>query len=72
MSSIVTLTTDFGWQGPYVACMKGVVLGINPAVQLVDISHEVAAQGIPEAALCLAQVVPYFSDGTIHLVVVDP
>ena len=35
----ITLTTDFGTAGPYVAAMKGVMLGVNPAVQLVDVSH---------------------------------
>ncbi len=69
---IITLTTDFGTAGPYVAAMKGVILGINPAVQLVDVSHEIAPQNIREAALCLAQVVPCFPPGTIHVVVVDP
>ena len=69
---VIALTTDFGNGGPYVAAMKGVILGINPAVQLVDVSHEIGAQNIREAALCLAQVVPYFPRGTIHVVVVDP
>src|SRR2546427_6835632 len=70
--SIITLTSDFGASGPYVAAMKGIILGINPAVQLVDVSHEIGAQNIREAALCLAEVVPYFPGGTIHVVVVDP
>ena len=43
MSAIITLTTDFGTGSPYVAAMKGVMLGINPAARLVDISHEVGA-----------------------------
>lgn len=69
---IITLTTDFGTSGPYVAAMKGVILGINSAARMIDVSHEIGPQNIREAALCLAAVAPYFPDGTIHLVVVDP
>lgn len=69
---IITLTTDFGTSGPYVAAMKGVILGINPAALLVDVSHEIGPQNIREGALCLASVAPYFPDGTIHVAVVDP
>jgi hypothetical protein len=72
MSPIITLTTDFGLSGPYVAAMKGVILGINPAARVLDVSHEIGPQNIREAALCLMQVVPYFPAGTIHVVVVDP
>lgn len=70
--SVVAFTTDFGAGGPYVAAMKGTILAINPAVQIVDVSHEIGPQDIREAALCLGQVVPYFPAGTIHVVVVDP
>lgn len=69
---IITLTTDFGASGPYVAAMKGVILGINPAALLVDVSHEIGPQNIRDGALCLASVAPYFPDGTIHVAVVDP
>ncbi len=70
--AIVTLTTDFGTGGPYVGAMKGVILGINPAAQLVDIAHEIEPQNVREAAFCIAHSAPYFPRGTIHTVVVDP
>jgi S-adenosylmethionine hydrolase len=69
---ILTLTTDFGAAGPYVAAMKGIVLGIAPGVQLVDVSHEIAPQNILEGAFVLAGIVDAFPPGTIHLAVVDP
>ena len=40
---ILTLTTDFGLSDHYVGAMKGVILGICPQAQIVDISHEVSA-----------------------------
>ena len=50
---IITLTTDFGTGSPYVAAMKGVILSINPAATIVDISHAVPAQDIARGALVL-------------------
>lgn len=69
---IVTLTSDFGLSDPYVAAMKGVILGINPAVAIVDVTHDIRPQQIEEAAFVLQGAVPYFPEGTVHLVVVDP
>ena len=70
--SIITLTTDFGTGSPYVAAMKGVILSINPAVTLVDITHEIPAQDIRRAAMVLDEVAERFPDETIHVAVVDP
>jgi len=52
--------------------MKGVILGLAPHVQLVDLCHEVTPFASDEAAFLVAEALPYFPDGTIHLVVVDP
>ena len=69
---IITLLTDFGTRDAYVAAMKGVILSINPQIQLVDISHDVPPQDIIEAAWLLRTAYRYFPAGTVHLVVVDP
>src|SRR5512135_2915283 len=71
-TGILTLTTDFGPDGPYVAAVKGVVLGLAPGTQLVDVSHTIAPQNILEGAFVLADIVEAFPPGTVHLVVVDP
>ncbi len=72
MSAIITLTTDFGLADAYVAAMKGVILGINPEVKLVDICHSIKPQNIAEAAFVLSTACEFFPHRTIHLVVVDP
>jgi S-adenosylmethionine hydrolase len=72
VAGIVTLTTDFGVRDPWVGTMKGVILGINPLVRLVDLTHEVERHEVLEAALALEAAVPFFPHGTVHLVVVDP
>ncbi|MCA9232367.1 MAG: SAM-dependent chlorinase/fluorinase [Planctomycetales bacterium] len=70
--SIITLTTDFGPSSPYVAAMKGVILSINPAVQLVDISHAIPPQRVLQGAQVLAETTPLFPAESIHVAVVDP
>lgn len=72
MAAIVTLTTDFGTRDAYVAAMKGAILGIARAVQLVDVTHEVAPHDVEEGALALEAAAPYFPPGTVHVAVVDP
>ncbi len=70
--ALVTLTTDFGEDSPYVAAMKGVILGLNPRARLVDLSHQIPPQNVRHAAYFLQAALPYFPPGVIHLVVVDP
>jgi S-adenosyl-L-methionine hydrolase (adenosine-forming) len=70
--SIVTLTTDFGLSDCYAGVMKGVILGVNPEVDIVDITHEVRPFDVLEGALAISQAYRYFPPRTIHAVVVDP
>jgi S-adenosylmethionine hydrolase len=69
---LITLLTDFGMKGPYVAAMKGIILGICPKAQIVDISHEIEAHNIEEAAYVIKRAHSAFPDGSIHIIVVDP
>ena len=70
--SIITLITDFGLDDEYVGLMKGVILSIHPSATIVDITHHTEPQDIVQAAYTLNASYRYFSDGSIHLVVVDP
>ena len=69
---IVTLLTDFGTAGPFVAAMKGVILRVCPRAQIIDISHEIPAHDLLAGALVLARSAPHFPPETVHVVVVDP
>lgn len=71
-SGIVTLTTDFGTRDYFVGAMKGVILGVNPEVQIVDIAHDLPPQDVPDAAFVLSNAYRHFPNGTVHCVVVDP
>src|ERR1700685_506906 len=52
--------------------MKGVILSINPEVNIIDITHNVIAHDILDGALTIGQAYKYFPSKTIHLVIVDP
>jgi S-adenosylmethionine hydrolase len=72
LSSIITLTTDFGLRDPYVAEMKATILNICKTAQIVDVTNQVDKFNIKEGAFFLSCIAPYFPDGTIHIGVVDP
>ncbi len=72
MMNIITLTTDFGDQDGYAGVMKGVILGICPQATVVDITHQIDPQDLVQAAFAIRSSYPYFPDGTVHVVVVDP
>jgi S-adenosylmethionine hydrolase len=71
-SGIVTITTDFGHKGPFVAVMKGVILGRFPAAKIIDLAHDIPAQWPPEAGFWVSRSWPWFPEGSVHLAIVDP
>lgn len=72
MSSIITLTTDFGQRDHYVSVMKAVMLRIHPDVRFIDTSHEIPPQDVMAGAWVVRNSAMLFPSGTVHLVVVDP
>jgi len=71
-SGIITLTTDFGTADPYVAMMKGVILSINGAAKIIDVTHEIHPGAVSQVARVIHETYPYFPPGTVHVAVVDP
>ncbi len=71
-NSIVALLTDFGADSYYVAQMKGILIGLNPGLQIFDVTHSISPQNIRQAAYVLNDCVSSFPVGTIFVVVVDP
>jgi len=70
--AVVALLTDFGLNDSFVAQMKAVILKVNPAAQIVDISHGVDSFDIYAGAFLLWSSFAYFPKGTIFVGVVDP
>lgn len=67
---VITLLSDFG--DAYPASMKGVIFGINPDANIVDISHSIPRHDIRTGAFVLMTNAKYFPTGTVHIAVVDP
>lgn len=69
--AIITLTTDLGTKDFYQAVLKGTILNQFPEVNLVDITHEIPAFNIPQAAFIVKNAFHYFPKYTVHLIGVD-
>jgi len=69
--SIITLTTDFGIKDPFIANIKGAILSENKDVRIVDISHQISAFNILEAAYIIQNSYKSFPVNTIHIIGVD-
>ena len=83
MTSLVTLTTDFGTSSGYVAQMKGsfykTLCDSTPdnasqltACQLIDLAHDIPQHDIRAAAWFVATTCFHFPPHTLHVIVVDP
>lgn len=64
--------SDFGLKDGAVSAMKGVAMGVSQELKLFDLTHEIPAYNIWEAAYRLEQTVPYWPKGTVFVSVVDP
>jgi len=71
-NKIVVFQSDFGLKDGAVSEMKGVAMGVSPDLKLFDLTHEIPAYNIWEAAYRLEQTVRYWPAGTVFVSVVDP
>ena len=68
---IVTLLTDYGRDDDFVGVCHGVIRGIHPGVEIVDITHGIERYAVRQGALVLRNTLPYMPAG-VHVAVVDP
>lgn len=68
--ALVTLTSDLG--AAYAAQMKAVLAHRLPPGHVIDLSHELSAHRVEEAAFLLRAMAAGFPAGTVHVAVVDP
>ncbi len=71
-NKIVVFQSDFGLKDGAVSAMKGVANSVSNELRLFDLTHEIPAYDIWEAAYRLEQTVPYWPAGTVFVSVVDP
>lgn len=69
---LLTFLTGFGLRDGDVSVCQGVIKGLAPQAEIVDMTHLIQPQNIREAAVVLSRTAFYFPDGTIHLFVVGP
>ena len=72
MRPVIAMLTDFGTLDPFVAIMKGVMRVICPNADFIDVTHDIEAQNVRQAAFTLLTSWRWFPPGTVFLCVVDP
>jgi S-adenosylmethionine hydrolase len=70
--STIVFQTDFGTKDGAVNAMKGVAHSIDADLQLFDLTHDIPAYDVWEAAYRLHQSASYWPSGTVFISVVDP
>ena len=71
-NGIVVFQTDFGTKDGAVSAMKGVATAVDASLKLYDLTHDIPAYNIWEAAYRLDQTIIYWPAGTVFVSVVDP
>ena len=71
-TNLLVFQSDFGVKDAAVSEMKGVAVSVSPALRIFDVTHEIPAYNIWEAAYRLYQAAPYWPKGTVFVSIVDP
>lgn len=68
----LVLMTDFGLKDGAVSAMRGVAYGVDPQLNVSDLTHEIPEYDIWVGAYRLYQTANYWPQGTVFVSVVDP
>lgn len=68
----LVIQTDFGTKDGAVSAMKGAAFGVSPNLKQFDLTHEIPAYNVWEAAYRLKQTAPFWPSNTVFVSVVDP
>jgi S-adenosylmethionine hydrolase len=71
MPPLITFLSDFGLRDDFVGTCHGVIATIAPDARVIDVTHGIRPGHVLQAALVLANTLPYMPAG-VHLAVVDP
>lgn len=69
--TVVTFTSDFGYQDYYAAIIKGAMLQRQMRLQFVDITHNIKNYDIVQAAFIFKNAWQNFPKGTIHVLSIN-
>ncbi|MEO0470709.1 MAG: SAM-dependent chlorinase/fluorinase [Bacteroidota bacterium] len=70
--AIITLTSDLGDSSHYPAVIKGVILSLFPAANIIDVTHNVNSFDIMQAAYVVKHTLNAFPPDSIHIIAIDP
>lgn len=66
--AVITITSDWGYKDPYLAAVKGCILSRCNSATIIDLSNEITAFDIEQAAYVVRNAFPYFPENTIHII----
>ncbi|MFN8308596.1 MAG: SAM-dependent chlorinase/fluorinase [Chitinophagales bacterium] len=69
---LVTVTSDLGNCDYYAAALKGALLNLCKGIAVMDIANQVTSFDIRHAAYVVRHAYPYFMNGTIHVIYMNP
>jgi S-adenosylmethionine hydrolase len=69
---VLGFMTDFDVKDDAIGICKAVMVGIDPDIRIIDITHESTPYDIAEGARFLAGSAPYFPADAVIVVVIDP
>ena len=72
MKHALVFQSDFGYMDGAVSAMYGVAFGVDPTLNISNLTHEITPYDIWEASYRLIQTVSYWPAGTVFVSVVDP
>lgn len=70
-SPAIVMVSDYGLLDESVAVCKGVIFSQDPKVKVIDLTHQVPAFSVKEAARFLTATTPYYPAGTIFMGLVE-
>ena len=69
--AVITLTSDYGLVDYRVAAIKGAIASLNESVRVIDITHDIQAYDLKQAAYIVRDAYKYFPKGSVHIISVD-
>jgi len=69
--SIVTLTTDIGYNDYIAGAVKGQLLSADPSLNIVDITHTLSPFNYQQAAYICSNAFKHFPANTFHIIIIN-
>ncbi|HBS87874.1 MAG: hypothetical protein A2W91_10835 [Bacteroidetes bacterium GWF2_38_335] len=68
---VITLTSDWNINSFYTSAVRGHITCLCPDARIIDISHNIDAFNVPQAAFVLRNSFRHFPAGSIHIIAVN-